>query len=115
MMAFVSAFAPGTALIGRANGVCRQTTTKTTSTKARIVMEKSPSVPFMDVPVALDASMPGFVGFDPLNISSFLNVKWLQEAEIKHGRLCMVRNMRVCLHTHTHTHAKKLTLYYSWR
>lgn len=34
--------------------------------------------------------MPGYVGFDPFNISSYLNVKWLQEAEIKHGRICML-------------------------
>lgn len=90
MNAFVSAFAPSAALIGRASGVSRRT--KATSTAPRIVMEKSPSVPFMDVPVALESSMPGYVGFDPLSISSFLNVKWLQEAEIKHGRLCMVRH-----------------------
>lgn len=27
---------------------------------------------------------------DPLNISSFLNIKFLQEAEIKHARICLL-------------------------
>eukprot|EP00177_Eucheuma_denticulatum_P002713 GFKZ01004878.1.p1 GENE.GFKZ01004878.1~~GFKZ01004878.1.p1 ORF type:complete len:218 (+),score=30.81 GFKZ01004878.1:201-854(+) len=58
---------------------------------ARFTMqEKSPSVPFMDVPTNLSPSMPGYVGFDPLSISDYINVKWLQEAEIKHGRICML-------------------------
>ena len=32
----------------------------------------------------------GDVGFDPFGFSSTFNVKWLREAEIKHGRLCML-------------------------
>lgn len=86
--AFVSAFTP--ALVGRAPAAVSQRTSTSTN-KGRIVMEKSASVPFMDAPAGINSSMPGYVGFDPLNISTFLNVKWLQEAEIKHGRVCMVR------------------------
>lgn len=47
-------------------------------------------MPFMDVPEELDASLPGYAGFDPLQISSYMNLKWLQEAEIKHGRICLL-------------------------
>ena len=32
----------------------------------------------------------GDVGFDPLGISSLIDVKWLREAELKHGRVCML-------------------------
>merc|ERR1712205_210069 len=30
------------------------------------------------------------VGFDPLGFSSYIDVKWLREAELKHGRICML-------------------------
>jgi hypothetical protein len=29
-------------------------------------------------------------GFDPLYFSDFLDIKWLREAELKHGRICML-------------------------
>jgi hypothetical protein len=34
--------------------------------------------------------MPGDLGFDPLSISSWVNLGFVQEAEIKHGRLAML-------------------------
>lgn len=52
---------------------------------------KSQSLPFMDRPAALDGSLVGDVGFDPLgfakNSEDLLNYR---EAEIKHGRLAML-------------------------
>merc|ERR1719198_1915681 len=41
------------------------------------------------------SSMPGKYAingdiFDPLNLSERFDVKWLREAEIKHGRICML-------------------------
>jgi hypothetical protein len=84
---------------------------------------KSKSMPFLDTPAALDGSMPGDVGFDPLrftdltwNMAELLvpamatanegalspgkfggsksegvsMVYWMREAELKHGRLCML-------------------------
>ena len=32
----------------------------------------------------------GDVGFDPLNFSDFAPMDWLREAELKHGRICML-------------------------
>ena len=32
----------------------------------------------------------GDVGFDPLGISELIDVRWLREAELKHGRVCML-------------------------
>ena len=34
--------------------------------------------------------MAGDVGFDPLGLSENFDMKWLREAEIKHGRTCML-------------------------
>ena len=51
---------------------------------------KSKAMPFLTQPKNLDGSMAGDVGFDPLGISSAIDVKWLREAELKHGRICML-------------------------
>eukprot|EP00185_Porphyridium_purpureum_P007620 POR4968..scf208_2 len=80
--AFVSGVGLARASVGRA-AVC----TKNVQVS---MMAKSKSVPFMDAPPALDGSLAGDVGFDPLNISGFLNIKWLRESELKHGRICML-------------------------
>jgi len=57
-------------------------------------MQKSASIPYLDKPPALDGSMVGDVGFDPLWVSSALPdagwIKYLREAEIKHGRVAML-------------------------
>ena len=53
-------------------------------------MQMSPSVPFLKKPSALDESLPGYTGFDPLGLSSLFDVKFLQEAEIKHCRVAML-------------------------
>jgi len=34
--------------------------------------------------------MVGDVGFDPLGFSDNFDIKWLREAELKHGRVCML-------------------------
>jgi len=44
-------------------------------------------------PRAPPLSTPTFragVGFDPLKCSTYVDTKWLVEAEIKHGRVCML-------------------------
>lgn len=55
------------------------------------VVEMSLSMPFMPRPVALDGSMAGDVGFDPLGFAkdstSLMNYR---EAEIRHSRLAML-------------------------
>jgi hypothetical protein len=56
--------------------------------------EKSKSLPFMNRPPLLDGSMAGDVGFDPLGLSNIddlgIDLYWLREAEIKHGRVAMM-------------------------
>jgi len=50
----------------------------------------SVALPFMECPAALDGTMAGDVGFDPLGFTNWIDVKWLREAEIKHGRICQL-------------------------
>lgn len=52
--------------------------------------ETSPSVPFLPKPKNLSEDMIGYTGFDPLGFTDAFDVKWMQESEIKHGRICML-------------------------
>lgn len=48
-------------------------------------------MPFMEQPSVLDDdSIIGNVGFDPFNLSTVFNFKFMQEAEIKHCRVAML-------------------------
>ncbi|EKX46165.1 light-harvesting Chl a protein 7 [Guillardia theta CCMP2712] len=50
----------------------------------------SKSIPFLKKPAALDGTLAGDVGFDPLGLSSVADVRFLAEAELKHCRLAML-------------------------
>mmetsp|Transcript_42838 Transcript_42838/g.134381 ORF Transcript_42838/g.134381 Transcript_42838/m.134381 type:complete len:239 (-) Transcript_42838:888-1604(-) len=50
----------------------------------------SRSLPFMEQPEGLDGTMVGDAGFDPMGFSSTFDIRWLREAEVKHGRVCML-------------------------
>lgn len=71
--------------------------------------ERSEALPFLPRPINLDGSMVGDVGFDPMylssipkNFSGFIQppqweetsglptLYWMREAELKHGRVCML-------------------------
>merc|ERR1719359_1524605 len=52
--------------------------------------EMSAAIPFLKKPKGLDGWV-GDVGFDPLGLAElFGDMKWLREAEIKHGRVAML-------------------------
>merc|ERR1719199_301484 len=53
------------------------------------MMAKSKALPFLESPEHL-AGMVGNVGFDPMGLSTPQNIKWMREAELKHGRMCML-------------------------
>ncbi|CAN0533344.1 unnamed protein product, partial [Ectocarpus sp. 12 AP-2014] len=51
---------------------------------------RSVALPFLPRPEALDGTMIGDVGFDPLGFAAEDNLDRYREAELKHGRLAMV-------------------------
>ncbi|CAE7308935.1 FCPE [Symbiodinium natans] len=53
-------------------------------------MEMSPSVPFLRYPQVLKGWVGEEKGFDPLGVTDALPVYWVREAELKHGRICML-------------------------
>eukprot|EP00179_Madagascaria_erythrocladioides_P027353 CAMPEP_0198339538 /NCGR_PEP_ID=MMETSP1450-20131203/40688_1 /TAXON_ID=753684 ORGANISM="Madagascaria erythrocladiodes, Strain CCMP3234" /NCGR_SAMPLE_ID=MMETSP1450 /ASSEMBLY_ACC=CAM_ASM_001115 /LENGTH=209 /DNA_ID=CAMNT_0044044477 /DNA_START=113 /DNA_END=742 /DNA_ORIENTATION=+ len=83
-MAFVSGFA-GAAVAPRPAAAVSSRRAPTGIT----MMAKSKSVPFADVPPAL-AGYAGNQEFDPLNMTGYMDIKWMREAELKHCRICML-------------------------
>ncbi|CAJ1338004.1 unnamed protein product, partial [Effrenium voratum] len=53
-------------------------------------MEMSASVPFLRYPKVLKGWAGEEKGFDPLGVTDALPVYWVREAELKHGRVCML-------------------------
>mmetsp|Transcript_19075 Transcript_19075/g.38866 ORF Transcript_19075/g.38866 Transcript_19075/m.38866 type:complete len:220 (-) Transcript_19075:235-894(-) len=51
---------------------------------------RTAAIPFLTTPAHLDGSYAGDNGFDPMNLGSAFNMKYLREAELKHGRICML-------------------------
>jgi len=64
------------------------------SSSLNMAETKSTALPFLNRPRLLDGSMAGDVGFDPLGLSNIddvgIDLYWLREAEIKHGRVAML-------------------------
>merc|ERR1719326_56128 len=59
------------------------------------MVERSAALPFLKRPPALDGSMVGDVGFDPLGISTTItelggDLNYVREAELMHGRQAML-------------------------
>jgi len=54
--------------------------------------EMSQSVPFLLAPKNTKGWV-GDVGFDPFSFSEYFDMKWLREAEIKHGRTSMLATL----------------------
>ena len=60
-----------------------------------VMVEKSSALPFLKQPPALDGSMAGDAGFDPLGFSSTItslggDLNYVREAELMHGRQSML-------------------------
>merc|ERR1719222_1432673 len=76
--------AGGSALCGGLQGA------RTRGTVAVRALETSKSLPFLPKP----QNLKGFVGeeieFDPVGFSDTFDMRWLREAELKHGRVAML-------------------------
>jgi len=62
----------------------------TRSAAAVTMMAKSKVAPMFDAPAGLKGYVGEEDGFDPLGLSDIFDIKWLREAELKHGRICML-------------------------
>merc|ERR1719353_872321 len=60
-----------------------------TTAPAVSMMAKSRALPWLESPEHLEG-MVGNAGFDPVGLSTPQNIKWMREAELKHGRMCML-------------------------
>lgn len=91
-MAFISAatLAPRASILSRSSLCGASLAAEVVPVRSSLRMEASPSVPFLPKPKNLSPDLPGYAGFDPLGISNYVNIKFLQEAEIKHCRICML-------------------------
>merc|ERR1712039_316893 len=69
-------------------GGLKQSQARSSAVAARVSSSKS--LPFLPKP----ENLAGWVGeeqeFDPLGFSDTFDMKWLREAELKHGRVCML-------------------------
>jgi hypothetical protein len=74
-------------LIASASAFAPASTGARTSTS--LAAKKSQALPFLPYPANLDGYV-GDAGFDPLRFSDFAPMDFLREAEIKHGRVCML-------------------------
>lgn len=82
----MKSFAVLAALLGTSSAfVTKNAATKSTALNA----EMSKSLPYLTRPQKLKGWV-GDVGFDPLGFSETFDMKWLREAEIKHGRASML-------------------------
>jgi len=81
-----SSFARGSALCGGLQSSVK----KGTAVRA---LETSRSLPFLPKP----QNLKGYIGeeqeFDPLGFSDTFDMRWLREAELKHGRVCMLASL----------------------
>lgn len=73
-----------------------------TQSCSTVMMAKSKSLPFLDQPAALDGTMPGDVGFDPLGLTENINLPYARAAEIKHGRVSMLAVVGFLLTQYVH-------------
>uniref|UniRef100_A0A7R9WNH4 Plastid light harvesting protein n=1 Tax=Craspedostauros australis TaxID=1486917 RepID=A0A7R9WNH4_9STRA len=84
-MKYITLFA---ALIGSSSAFVSQRPAGGLAT-TQLNAEMSKSLPFIVNPKNLKGYV-GDVGFDPLGFSDYFDMKWLREAEIKHGRSSML-------------------------
>jgi hypothetical protein len=66
------------------------------------MQDQSIAMPFLSRPPRLDGTLAGDVGFDPLGFSNYFDIKWLREAELKHGRVSMLAALGFVVQEKTH-------------
>ncbi|GAB0494324.1 hypothetical protein MMPV_005616 [Pyropia vietnamensis] len=62
----------------------------------------SRAMPFMPNPQGVDASLPGFAGFDPFGFTDRIDRRWMVEAEVKNGRVAMLAALGMVIQEFIH-------------
>jgi len=68
----------------------KATSSRVSRTALRAEGKMSESMPYLQYPENLEGWVGGEKGFDPLGVTDALPVYWVREAELKHGRVCML-------------------------
>ncbi|KAI0567397.1 light-harvest protein [Gracilaria domingensis] len=103
MAAFIPALSLGARPALTRSSICGARLSATPVSRGVVRMaEVSPSVPFLPKPKNLSEDMVGYAGFDPFAISELIDIKWLQESEIKHGRVCMLAFLGILVQEFVH-------------
>ena len=76
-------------LVALFNTVSAFTGARSVRSSMQMMAQKSTSIPWMDLPAPL-ATIDSPQGFDPFRLSEQIDLRWVQEAEIKHGRIAML-------------------------
>lgn len=76
-------------LIGAASAFAPASNNGAVVSSTSLNAKMSESLPFLPYPENLEGYV-GDVGFDPLRFSDFGSMDFLREAELKHGRICML-------------------------
>lgn len=84
-VAALAAFAAGAAAFG-----LHASSTARGSRTTRRAYKMSKAVPFLPASPALEGYAGEEDGFDPLGFSLAIDIRWLREAELKHGRVAML-------------------------
>jgi len=75
---------------GAGNTLCGSRALPRSSCTFARALETSKSLPFLPKPYNLKGWVGEETEFDPLNFSETFDMKWLREAELKHGRVSML-------------------------
>lgn len=84
--------APKAAMLGRPSHVARKA--EDLGADDLLPYKMSKAIPFLPLSPALEGYAGGDEeGFDPMGISLSIDVRWLREAELKHGRVAMLATL----------------------
>ncbi|OSX77914.1 hypothetical protein BU14_0127s0012 [Porphyra umbilicalis] len=76
---------------------------------ATVTMKASKAIPFLEAPQGLDESKAGYVGFDPLYLSNYLNQDYAAQGELKNGRVAMLACLGWLVAEFVHLPAKQFS------